>query len=130
MAEQGIAQWALIGALAFAERAGIVICGFLFFFNETRDFWTFWGLGFVVANVVFLAPVFGILVFLTERLAYRTRKWIKKPTISMAELKWLGRAVHLFWLPLMYLGTGAFFDIFDRIAPVTGPLDFWRSLFT
>lgn len=128
--ERSITQWALMEALAFAERAGIVICGFLFLFSDFRDFWTFWGLFFVVANVVFLAPVFGILVFMTERLAYRARKWIKKPVISMGELKWLGRAVHFFWLPLMVMGTYTFFDIYDRLAPVTGPLDFWRSLFT
>lgn len=129
-AERGVTQWALMEALAFAERAGIVICAVLFLLNDTRDFWTFWGLGFVLANVMFLAPVYGILIFLCERLAYRARKWIKKPIISMDDLKGLGRAVHVFWLPLMALSTGYCFDLYNRLTPETGPLDLWRQVFT
>ena len=39
--ERSLSQWALVSALAFAERAGVIICGLLFLFNENRDFWIF-----------------------------------------------------------------------------------------
>lgn len=130
MTERSITQWALINALAFAERAGIVICAFLFFFNESRDFWSFWGLGFVVAYVLFLAPVFGIFIFFTERLAYRARRGRGQPVLDQKSLKNLGRAVHVLWFPLMALSSWVMFDLYDRFMPPGGPVDFWRALFT
>lgn len=128
--ERSLGQWALAAALAFAERAGIVICGFLFLFNENRDFWTFWGLVFVLAHIFILSPVYGILVYLTERLAYHARRWIGRPIVGMGQLKTLGRAVHVFWFPLMWLASSYMFEIFDRLAPSRGFLDFWRAAFT
>lgn len=128
--ERSLGQWALISALVFAERAGIIICGFLFLFNENRDFWTFWGLVFVVSHLFILSPVYGILIYLTERLAYRARRWIKRPIMGMGQLKTLGWAVHIFWFPLMYFVSWKLFEIFDHVVPAKGMLDFWRAAFT
>lgn len=128
--ERSLGQLALAQSLAYAERAGIVICGFLFLFSENRDFWTFWGLLFVVAHIFTLSPVYGILIYMTERLAYRARRWIGRPVVGMGQLKTLGRAVHFFWLPLMWLASSELFVIFDRLAPAKGLLDFWRTAFT
>lgn len=128
--ERSISQWALSSALAYTERWGVVICGFLFFFNENRDFWSFWGIVFVVAHLVILSPVYGILVFMNERTAYKARRWIGRPIIDQKALVWLGRAVHIFWLPLMWLCSHELFRIYDRLAPLKGPVDFWRMAFT
>ena len=123
-------QWALSAALAYAERAGIAICAVLFFMNENRDFWSFWGLVFVAGHLMILSPVYGIMVYLTERLAYRARRWIGQPVTGMAQLKSLGRAVHIFWLPLMWGASWGLFTVFDRLAPQQGPVDFWKAAFT
>lgn len=121
---------ALAGALAYAERAGLVICAGLFFINENRDFWSFWGLAFVVAHVFILSPVYGILIHLTERLAYHAQRRLGQAAGDTKQLKALGRAVGVFWFPLMWLVSWQLFDIFDRLAPAKGPVDFWRATFT
>lgn len=128
--ERSLGQWSLAAGLAFAERAGIVICGFLFLLSENRDFWTFWGLLFVIGHIFILSPVYGIALYLTERLAYRARRWIGRPIVGMGQLKTLGRAVNVFWFPLMWLASSEMFEIFDRLAPNKGLLDFWRAAFT
>ena len=128
--ERSLGQWSLSASLAFAERAGIIVCGFLFFFNENRDFWTFWGLLFVIGHIFILSPVYGIFIYMTERLAYQARRWIGRPILGMGPLKTLGRAVHVFWFPLICLASWYMFEIFDRLAPAKGFLDFWRAAFT
>lgn len=128
--ERSLGQWSLAAGLAFAERAGIVICGFLFLFNENRDFWTFWGLLFVIGHIFILSPVYGILIYMTERLGYHARRWTGRPVVGMKQLKTLSRAVNVFWLPLMALASWYMFEIFDRLAPSRGFLDFWRAAFT
>ena len=67
---------------------------------------------------------------MTERTAYKARRWIGRPIVDQRALRWLGRAVLVFWLPLMWLVSWTLFDIFDRLAPVKGPVDFWRLAFT
>lgn len=129
-AERSLSQWSLAASLAYAERAGVLICALLFFVSKSRDFWTFWGLAFVIAHLFILSPVYGILIYLSERLAYQARRWIKRPIVSMGQFKTLGRAVHIFWLPLMWLISWELFEIFDRLAPAKGPVDFWRMAFT
>lgn len=128
--ERSIGQWSLAASLAFGERAGVLICGYLFFCNENRDFWTFWGLVFVALHLFFISPIYGIMIYLTERLAYRARRWIGRPVLAWPELTFLGRAVHVFWLPLMVLGSAQILDLYDRLVPLKGPLDFWHGMFT
>lgn len=130
MTERAIGQHALLSSLAFAERAGIVICAVLFLLSKNRDFWTFWGLMFVVGHLMFLSPVYGILIYVTERAAYHARRRIGRPVLQPQQLKQLGRAVAVLWWPVMAFGSWQMFALFDRMVPAAGPVDFWRGLFT
>lgn len=128
--ERSIGQIALIAALAYAERAGIVICSFLFFFNENRDFWTFWGLVFVAGHLLFLSPVYGILLYFSERAIYGTRRRRGFVPQNERDIRSSGRIAGLVWLPVMALCSWQLFRLFDRMAPAKGPVDFWHGLFT
>lgn len=110
--ERSVTQWAVLSALAFAERAGVVICSLLFLADGARDFWSAAGVGFVLLHLLFMSPVYGIGIFLTERAAYRGRKALKKPVLTMEALKKLGRCVHFFWFWPMLAASKAGFDLY------------------
>lgn len=115
LTEASISQWALIEALAFAERAGVLICIILFLINHNKDFWTVTGVVFTLVHLLMLSPVYGILVFGTERLAYKARGWIGRRILTPKDLKALGRAVHIFWFPVMLVASRAMFEVYYQL---------------
>lgn len=128
--ETSQAQWSMIEALVYAERSGIVICAALFFLHEDRDFWTFWGLLFVVGQVAFLSPVSGTLIYLAERTAARVNRKKCNNINTLVDLKRSYRWIKIgAFLPMAAFSWVAF-DIYDRLMPRMGPVDFWRWLFT
>lgn len=127
-AERSYTQWILAGALAFAERAFILIMVAVFLSDENRAFLTVPGAVCVVAGILFLAPVFGIFVFLTHRAAFAILKARRQLPQDIKGFKRLGRAVYIFWFPIVFFATwhGAdlFYASYEGIKPL---IFFWQK---
>ena len=120
---RSISQWMLMEGLAYAERWGVACMALIFLFDRQRDFLSVAGVVFLLLQLAVMAPVYGILVYLTLRGAYVARKMIGKRINSMEELKKTGRAVFIFWGGIVYLFTYACFDMYyDLVAMLTKPL--------
>ncbi len=125
-AERSYTQWVLAGSLAFAERAFIVIMAGIFLSDAERGFLTIPGFVCALAGVFFLAPVFGIFVFLTHRLLFVVLKRKKQLPPDIKGFKRLGRAIYFFWFPIVFFvtwhGVNLFYASYDSLKPL---LFFW-----
>lgn len=115
MTERSITQWALINALVFAERAGLLVCAGLFLCDPKRDFWSVPGIIFTLIYLLFLSPVYGIGIFLTERGVYKLLRKRGRIVPEIGRLKKLGWSVNIFCLPFMVLGSAGAFDLFYSV---------------
>ncbi len=68
--EEAYLQVALIRAMAFGERSWMLIYAVLQFLDKTHNFWSVSGVAGFVLGVMFLGPVYGLLIYFISRRVY------------------------------------------------------------
>lgn len=97
-----IIEWTLVRSLAWSERIIVVVAAILFLMNKEYAFLTASGIGFMLFSLVFLGPVYGILMFLTALLTYRVLKRMNRYPKNSKEFRRVIYPVYVGWIPLIY----------------------------
>ncbi len=98
-----IIEWTLVRSLAWSERIIVVVATILFLMDKNYEFLTFAGVGFMLFSLIILAPVYGILMFLTALLVYRILKNTDHYPKNSKEFRRVIYPVYVGWLPFVYL---------------------------
>lgn len=115
MTERSIAQFTLIEALAFVERAGILLCAVLFLIHKNKDFLTISGFAFVFLHIFLLSPVYAIIFYIIERGIYKFQRKKGGGPRTIEALKSLCRRVYYSLLPLMTIATCQLFILYYQV---------------
>jgi len=123
--QRGYLQWALIRTLAFGERDWMAISAILFLIDSKKEFLSIAGFSAFLMGLFFVGPVFGMILFFSQKAAMAVVKSQKRleilPLPVMRRLTW---AVNIFWFPIFffvsYHAFGLFYEGYDS-------LFFWRA---
>ncbi len=97
-----IIEWTLVRSLAWSERIIVVVAAILFFMSKEYEFLTASGIGFMLVSLIFLGPVYGILMFLTALLTYRVLKKMNAYPKNSKEFRRVIYPVYIGWIPFIY----------------------------
>lgn len=115
--KHALVEWTMVRCLAWSERFIVLVAAALFFFDKKRDFWSFSGVGFVVFSLLILAPIYGIMMFVSALGVY---KMLEKNNIkpkSAKEYKKILYYLYAAWVPMIYAlsyyGMALYYEIVD-----------------
>jgi hypothetical protein len=112
LAEQSYFQWALIRGLAFGERDWIVICSLLLVFDRKKEFLTIPGVTCFIMGLMFLGPVFGILIYFVSKRIYCWRKKRARLPRTIGGLQLITWKANLICAPLIVSVSWLMFNLF------------------
>lgn len=115
--KHAIFEWTMVRCLAWSERFIVLVAAALFFFDKQRDFWSFSGVGFLVFSLLILAPIYGILMFVSALGAYKVLDKKQMTPKSSKEYKKVLYIIYIAWIPMIYAlsyyGMGLYYEIVD-----------------
>lgn len=101
-ARHALVEWTMVRCLAYSERLIVFIAAGLFWMDKDREFLTFSGAGFVFFSLVILAPIYGILMFVSALGVY----WmLKKNNVNLKSSKEYKKVIYILtavWIPMIY----------------------------
>ena len=101
-------QVALLRCVGAGEWDWIVISAVLFFLSDSRDFLSISGALCFVTGMIFLAPVFGIFIYLVSQLIYALRK----SATRTPNLRRITHIAHALCFPAVLFLSWQMFDLF------------------
>jgi hypothetical protein len=113
-AEETYKQWAMIRALAFAERDWIFCCTIIFLLNKTFVFLSLPGLVAFFLGLFFVGPIVGMCLHATQLYFYKRRKESGAALDQkfLQRMTWKANAI---WLPVMALLAYGTIDLFYQM---------------
>lgn len=103
LVKHAIVEWTLVRSLAWSERIIVVVASLLFLFDKTRDVLTFSGGGFIFFSLVFLGPVYGILMFVSLLAVYAVLRRMRALPKNVKGFRRIIYPVYACWFPAIYI---------------------------
>lgn len=103
MMNHAIREWTLVRSLAWSERIIVVIAAVLFLMDKDRDFLTFSGAGFIFVSLIFLGPIYGVMMFASLMGVYALLR--RRPNGLPKKAAGFRRIIYpayVLWLPVLY----------------------------
>ena len=121
--ERSYYQWLLMRCLAFGERDWMLAASVLFVIDKNREFLSIPGFVLFMAGLIFMGPVFGILIFYNNKALYLYRKRRGTLPADFKGLKRMSLRINLYWLPFVFAFSYYGFNLFyETYADLTKPL--------
>lgn len=120
-----IVEWTLVRSLAWSERIIVVVAAILFLMSKEYEFLSAAGIGFMLCSLIFLGPVYGILMFLTALAVYRILKNTDYYPKNSKEFRRVIYPVYVGWIPFIYFLS---FHAMNFYYEVVKSIPAWESL--
>jgi len=95
-------QWNIIDSIANAVLGWFIICIFLFWADPNAQMWSITGVTFIFVGLVAYADIFGVFLYLTNKIIMEIQVKTRPPFPDLKELKKLCRIAALVWFVIMF----------------------------
>lgn len=103
MMNHAIREWTLVRSLAWSERMIAVIAAILFIVDKDRDFISGSGIGFVIVSLIFLGPIYGVMMFASLMGVYAILRRKRALPKKAAGFRRIIYPAYILWFPVLYV---------------------------
>ncbi len=109
--EQAFLQWNIIDSIANAVVGWAIVCTYLFWQSPIAEAWSVSGGLFIFLGLIAFADIFGVFLYLTNKIIMKIEKRRKPPFPDLKHLKKLGWFANVFWFFAMFFTAKYSFDM-------------------